>query len=110
MAFDEISDPTNFVISFTRQPRDDFGVFAKGYALAANRLAEALIQAPRFSDYEAYPVVFLYRHALELSLKHIICGGLKLVALRGMDEMREKLQHHHDLEKLFTSAGNILSV
>ena len=79
MAFyDEFDDPTNFVISFTPNPKGDFGVFAKGYTLAANRLSGLLLEAPRFSDYEAYPVVFLYRHALELSLKHIIYSSLKL--------------------------------
>ncbi|MCX6101586.1 MAG: hypothetical protein NTV92_09290 [Candidatus Bipolaricaulota bacterium] len=73
MAFyDEQSDRTNFIINWTATPKGDFGVFAKGYTLAANRLAQLLLEAPRFSDYEAYPVVFLYRHALELSLKQII--------------------------------------
>ena len=60
MAFyDEFDNLTNFVISFTPNPKGDFGVFAKGYTLAANRLSGLLLEAPRFSDYEAYPVVFL---------------------------------------------------
>ena len=78
MAFDETSDASSFVISFTSDPKGDFGAFAKGYMLAANRLVRLLLEAPRFSDYEAYPVMFLYRHALELSLKHIIYGGAEL--------------------------------
>ena len=76
MPFYEISDTSSFVISFTHDPKGDFGAFAKGYTLAANRLAASLLEGPRFPDYEAYPVVFLYRHALELSLKHIIYGGV----------------------------------
>ena len=70
MAFDDQFKPPNQLLPrpslFTPNPQGDFGVFAKGYTLAANRLASLLLEAPRFSDYEAYPVVFLYRHALEL--------------------------------------------
>jgi hypothetical protein len=70
MAFyNSISDGNNFVISFTPNPRQDFAVFAKGYARAASFLAKHLLEKPHFSDYEAYPVVFLYRQALELYLK-----------------------------------------
>ena len=70
MAFyNSISDGNNFVISFTQNPEQDFGVFAKGYTRAASVLAEQLLEKPRFSDYEAYPVVFLYRQAFELYLK-----------------------------------------
>ncbi len=70
MAFyNSISNGNNFVISFTQTPQQDFGVFAKGYTRAAFVLAEHLLEKPRFSDYEAYPVVFLYRQAFELYLK-----------------------------------------
>ena len=70
MAFyNSISDENNFVISFTQNPQQDFAVFAKGYTQAASVLAERLLKKPHFSDYEAYPVVFLYRQAFELYLK-----------------------------------------
>ena len=70
MAFyDQFSGPTNVVISFTPHPQGAFRVFAKGYTIAANRMASLLPEAPRFSDYEAYPVVFLYRHALRYNQK-----------------------------------------
>lgn len=110
MPFDDISDTSNFVISFTSDPKGDFGVFAKGYTFAANRLAASLLEAPRFSDYEAYPVVFLYRHALELSLKHIIYGGVKLAAFRRMDEINEQLKNNHNLVDLSRTAGKVLSL
>jgi hypothetical protein len=110
MPFNEISDTSNFVISFTSDPKGDFGIFAKGYTLAANRLAASLLGAPRFPDYAAYPVVFLYRHALELSLKHIICGGIKLAAFRRMDEISEQLKNNHDLVELSRTAAKVLSL
>ena len=63
------NNKNNFAISFTQNPKQDFGVFAKGYTRAASLLAEQLLDKPHFPDYEAYPVVFLYRHAFELYLK-----------------------------------------
>lgn len=110
MPFDEISDMNSFVISFTNDPKGDFHAFAKGYTLAANRLAASLLDAQRFPDYEAYPVVFLYRHALELSLKHIIYGSVELAAFRRMDEINEQLKNNHDLVSLSQTAGKVLSL
>lgn len=70
MAFyNSINEADNFVISFTPNPKQDFGIFAIGYTKAASVLAEHLLEKPRFSDNEAYPVVFLYRQAFELYLK-----------------------------------------
>lgn len=110
MAFyDELSDPTNFAISYTASPKGDFGVFAKGYTLAANRLASLLLEAPRFSEYEAYPVVFLYRHALELSLKHIIYSSALLAAFKDLDEIEDGLQNFHELKGLSGIAEAILT-
>ena len=67
--YNATSDASNFVISFRPDLEQDFGAFAKGYALAASNLAEKLLEKSHFPDYEAYPVVFLYRHAFELYLK-----------------------------------------
>jgi hypothetical protein len=108
--FDEISDMSSFVTSFTNDPMGDFGAFAKGYTRAANRLAASLLEAPRFPDYEAYPVVFLYRHALELSLKHIIYGGVQLAAFRRMDAVNEQLKNNHNLVDLAQTAGKVLAL
>jgi hypothetical protein len=70
MAFyNTISDANDFIISFRPNSQQDFGVFAKGYTRAASNLAEQILEKPHFPDYEAYPVVFLYRHAFELYLK-----------------------------------------
>lgn len=98
MAFyDKYNNQDNFVSGFTKDPRQDFGVYAKGYTLAANRLTNFLLETPHFSDYEAYPIVFLYRHALELSLKHIIYRSVKLSILNYNEDIDEKLKNTHDL-------------
>jgi hypothetical protein len=107
--FDASNDTTNFVISFTSNPRRDFGVFARGYTLAANRLADCLLQAARFSDYEAYPVVFLYRHALELSLKHIIYSSAQLAAFKRLEDIDGRLHNVHDLRALAAVVQRLLA-
>jgi hypothetical protein len=88
------------VSSFTRDPKRDFGVYAKGYRMAADQLASALLNAPRFSDYEAYPVVFLYRHALELSLKHIVYSAATLAKYTFTEDVEDSLKNWHNLEGL----------
>lgn len=111
MAFyDSRSDTSNFVISWTGDPKNDFGLFAKAYGSAAERLTQQLLQAPRFSDYEAYPVVFLYRHALELSLKHVIYRCAELGALRAIDSVRDELYNDHKLPDLMEAAAASLNL
>jgi hypothetical protein len=110
MAFyDQTSDRTNFVISFIPNPMGDFGVFAKSYTLAADRLAGVLLAAPRFSDYEAYPVVFLYRHALELALNHLIYTAANLAAFKSLEAVEMRLQNTHDLTQLSGTVQAILT-
>lgn len=101
-------DATNFAVAYFPDAKGAFGMYCKGYTLAASRLASTLIKAPRFSDYEAYPVVFLYRHALELSLKHIIYNSIDLALLHGCQGVETALQNTHDLERLGSAASILL--
>ena len=98
--YNEISDGTNFVSTFVSDPRNHFGEFGKGYFLAASQMAERLITQSNFSDYEAYPVVFLYRHAFELYLKNILYKALPLAAFRKIEDMNSQLHNTHKLVPL----------
>jgi hypothetical protein len=100
--YNSISDGNNFVISFSSDSKRDFGVFAKGYAQAASTLAEFLLEKPRFSDYEAYPVVFLYRHAFELYLKAFYYKAGLLSYFKNVEEIElEKKQRNNHALVLF---------
>ncbi|KFI23624.1 hypothetical protein [Nitrosococcus oceani] len=111
MAFyDELNDESNFVASFTSNSKGDFGVFAKGYRLGAERLAESLTSAHRFADYEAYPVVFLYRHALELSLKHIIYSAALISAFQFSPSADGRLKNDHRLPPLASGVAQVLEL
>lgn len=106
--YNDIKSQHNVVISFLNNPIDDFGVFAKGYHLAANRLAEDFISKTGFRDYEGYPIVFLYRHALELNLKNISYCSMRLCVFKNIDLIDNKLYYNHDLFQLAELATKLL--
>ncbi len=108
MPFDGGNKRMAFSIGFSRNPRDDFGVFSKGYRMAGNALAAELSRKPRFSCYEAYPVVFLYRHALELALKNIIYKAASLAVFQRLDAIDAKLYNTHDLTTLAKQSRQVL--
>lgn len=84
-------------------PKDALNVFAAGYRSAAEHLAESLLQRPGFPAHEAYPIVFLYCHALELSLKHAIYKAAEFADYAGASEVEGRLRNIHDLQKLSKS-------
>ncbi|WP_420640567.1 hypothetical protein [Candidatus Leptofilum sp.] len=103
MAFyDAMNDPSTFVISFTANPKRDFGVYAKGYARAASTLAKSLLEKPRFPDYEAYPIVFLYRHAFELYLKGLCYQAGLIAYFKSVEGEDFQYTPTHRLEPLAT--------
>jgi hypothetical protein len=108
MAFyNSVDDASNFVISFTANPRHDFGVYAKGYYRAASNLAEHLLAKRQFPDYEAYPIVFLYRQSLELYLKGILYKAAILYAFKDIDGMDDHLRNSHRLVPLAQGATQV---
>jgi hypothetical protein len=109
MAFYNESNQSGFVISFTNAPRYDFGNFALGYKFVANLIAEKLMESEfRFPDYQAYPVVFLYRHAFELHLKNILYKGAKFLYFKRVEGIDHKLYNNHDLIQLSVKACQVL--
>jgi hypothetical protein len=58
----------NVVLNFTRHAKGDLHIYARGYQQAASALVEVFCPKPDYSDAESCPIVFLYRHAIELYL------------------------------------------
>lgn len=58
---------------------DDLGLFITGYKEAADRLVKSIMEDRNDQDSLVYPILFLYRHYLELSLKRLIREGNRLL-------------------------------
>ena len=67
--------PHNTVLNWNNAPEEEFCVYARAFHTAAKTLVANLdLDRTARSDWDACPVVFLYRHALELYLKALVLG------------------------------------
>jgi len=61
--------------SLRSSPHDDLFLYARSFHKAAKALAASFLPgANPFAEFDASPVVLMYRHALELHLKAIVLG------------------------------------
>jgi hypothetical protein len=74
----------NVVFNFRKNAIGDLTAFALGYREAARTLA-AGFSGDAYADYEGYPVLYLYRHSLELYLKAVVYRGAMLMGLIAED-------------------------
>jgi hypothetical protein len=81
--FRSVSGEPNVVLNFRRSPESEFGFYTRPFHEGARVLARRALQRPGFRDLDALPILFLYRHALELSLKAIILEGNRRMDLHG---------------------------
>jgi len=49
----------------------DFSAYSRGYFEAGVRLVQSLFHNESYVDIIVYPVIYIYRHAIELGLKHL---------------------------------------
>lgn len=107
--FNAKSKPQGTVIlNWVGKPKEEFTHFARAFHQVAQEAVKALKNNPhfglygiRYEDFKAYPIVFLYRHCLELYMKAVIIAGSDMLRLRGMPEVNEEpLLQTHSLESL----------
>jgi hypothetical protein len=85
----------------TTKPGGDEHAVTEGYRRGARRLVEYVMENGREQDYLVYPILFLYRHHIELSLKHIIRRA-PFVIERALTKSESKNLHHgHQLDLLW---------
>jgi hypothetical protein len=99
----------NVTLNFRHAPVRDLAAFADGYREAARLLAGRMAESAGYADYEGYPIVFLYRHALELYLKALVYRGAELLGLEGVSVDTSRLFRDHRLKPLLAPAKKILS-
>lgn len=84
-------------------------VFGLGYREAARTLVRRLA-AEGYGDYDGYPILYLYRHSLELYLKAVVYRGAGLCGLLTGEELdTTKLFEHHELSRLLAPTKAILA-
>jgi hypothetical protein len=87
---------------------DDAMAYQDGYRRAASHLAEHVCGAGREQDFLIYPIIYLYRHHIELTLKSIINVACFLVDYTLTDKDLDTLGRH-DLAKLWKLARPLLN-
>jgi hypothetical protein len=78
--------------------------YAEGYRLAAETLSQKVFAEVSNRDTLIYPIIFLYRHYLELRFKEIIEQACFL-----LDE-HQKSTKHHDLNILWNETRRLISI
>ncbi len=76
--------------------------YIEGYKRAADLLVQHVADEQRDQDFLIYPIVFLYRQAVEVSLKHLIWVGCQL------QDKRPELPKHHRLVPLWRQCRLII--
>jgi hypothetical protein len=80
-----------------------WGSYASGYKEAADVLVLRFLEDPQGLDALTYPILFLYRHYLELRLKELIVDGQRLL------HQLIDFQDQHALVRLWHPCRKILS-
>lgn len=78
-----------------------FVMMSEGYRKSADCLVEQALQDWREANYLIYPILFLYRHALELNLKYII-------NVYGPSVGIDPVWNSHDFQVLWPEFLNVL--
>ena len=78
-----------------RQPTDGWDIYATGYKSAADAIVEHLDEKGHHRALMVHPVVFLYRHYLELRLKELLLKSSQLL------ESKTVLPLGHNLMQLW---------
>lgn len=86
----------NVVLNFQDAASGEFGVYARAFHKAGQILFERMFAKSSYSSLEGCPIIFLYRHALELYLKAIVLHGEAILLMNGktLISNRSLLQKH----------------
>lgn len=106
------------ILNWHSTPEKEFTYIAEAFRVAAQEAVTKLRRNKRFGlhglpieDFRAYPIIFLYRHAIELYMKGILLVGSDMLALKGEAEInREKLFTTHNLDVLRQDVERVFMV
>lgn len=100
----------NVVLNFMGSPKSEYGLYAGAFHDAGKLLVSKLAASRGYSDLQACPIVFLYRHALELYMKAVIITGNNISWLSGKKPLIETENlNSHKLSQLVPAIKAIFS-
>jgi hypothetical protein len=103
---DLLDGMNNACLNFTRG--DGNHGYTEGYRRGAWLLVEHVIEHQRNQDYLVYPIIFLYRHHIELTLKNIIRRTPYLID-RPLTKSEKQHLDRHCLDVLWQDLKPLLS-
>ena len=106
------------ILNWHGTPEKEFTYIAEAFRVSAQEAVTKLRRNKRFGlhglpieDFRAYPIIFLYRHALELYMKAIVLVGSDMLAFRReLVFDREKLFQTHSLDVLRREVERVFTV
>jgi hypothetical protein len=106
------------ILNWHGTPEREFTYFAEAFRVLAQESVAKLKTDRRFGlhgipieDFKAYPIIFLYRHALELYMKAVLLVGSKMLTFKGEPEVeREKILKTHNLDVLRQQLERVFAV
>jgi hypothetical protein len=87
---------------------DEVMAYQDGYRNAARHLAKHVCDSGQGQDFLVYPIVYLYRHHIELTLKSIINVSTSILDYTMSEKDLDTLRRH-DLTRLWTLARPFLN-
>ena len=106
--------PGRVMLNWSNDPIKDLEWIAETYQKVAHDRVEALAAQRRGlrggDEFEAYPIVFLYRQAFELNLKAIVFAGAVALREEGEEPMPLEKIMKHDLTPLFEEMVRVFGV
>jgi hypothetical protein len=92
----------NIVLNFQNASNREFGAYARAFHTAGQALFEQMFDKSGYNDLEGCPIIFLYRHALELYLKAIALHGEVIMQMNGKTLLtNRKILQNHNLHPFF---------
>ncbi len=70
-------------LCFSKEPQEEFGYFGAAFFNAARVLCRSLARRKGYKKADILPLLYLYRHSIELQAKAVILAGNRLMSLTG---------------------------
>jgi len=100
------------ILNCVGTPEHEFGFYGEAFHAAGKSLVQQLkndrrfgLGGPPLDSFRALPIVYMYRHGMELYLKDIILAGAEVLPLRG--KARVQFRPTHKLEVLLRGVAQI---